>query len=92
MAAYRKKPVVLDAVQFLPKQGQTFPVPTGVKLWPDERGKTPANGSWGYVDSGTRQHVFATDWILTNAKGGITVINDDDFKMNYEPAPVGFTE
>jgi hypothetical protein len=35
---YRKKPVIVEAVQFLPSKTEKFDIPDGVHLWSDEHG------------------------------------------------------
>lgn len=89
MAKYRKKPAVteVDAVQFLPSKTGPFDVPVGMKLWPNERGATPRNMSWGYIDTpdGTF-HVMAGDWILTDSVGDHYYLSNEAFEYLYEPA------
>lgn len=83
MAKYRKKPIVIEAVQFDPQQ-QSWP--EGVKPWPNERGVQPRDMSWGYIQTleGT-MHVMAGDWIITGVNGEKYPCKPDIFEKTYEP-------
>lgn len=79
---YRKKPVVVEAVQFDP---DTYPWPDGMQPWPDEHGNTPKDMSWGYIDTlEGRMHVRADDWIITGVKGERYPCKPDIFTATYE--------
>lgn len=83
MAKYRKKPLIVDAVQFKP---QEHPWPTCIKPWPDEQGIHPRDTSWGYIDTlEGRHHVLANDWIITGIKGEHYPCKPDIFVQTYEP-------
>ncbi len=80
---YRKKPVVIDAVQFDPHQR---PWPDGVKPWPDEHGIQPRDASWGYIQTlEGRMHVLAGDWIIRGIVGELYSCKADIFAKTYEP-------
>ena len=80
---FRKKPVVIEADQFIPN----VHVPEGMHLWLDEKGMQPKDMTWGYVDTlEGRHHVMAYDWIITGVKGEKYPCKDDIFKMTYEKA------
>lgn len=79
---YRKKPVVIEAVQFDPQAEQW---PGGVQRWPDGYGVVPRDMSWGYIDTlEGRMHVQAGDWIITGIKGEIYPCKPDIFAATYE--------
>lgn len=81
MAKYRKKPVVIDAVQFDPDQQ---PWPEGVKPWPQNR-PSPMNGSVGYIRTlEGDHHVTPGDWIITGVKGERYPCKPDIFEATYE--------
>ncbi len=77
MAKYRKKPVVIEADQFLGGPCDT---------WPD--GVMASFGPTGY-DIGTlegRHEVTVGDWIITGVKGERYPCKPDIFAMTYDPA------
>lgn len=82
MAQYRKKPVVIEAVQFDP---HSHPWPEGVIPWgPD--GSRPRDTSWGYIQTlEGRMHVLAGDWIITGVAGEKYPCKPDIFAVTYEP-------
>jgi len=78
---FRKKPVVIEAEQFIPDQ----PIPDGMKLWPDENGVQPRDMSFGFIETlEGRMHVQAGDWIITGVKGEKYPCKPDIFKATYE--------
>ena len=79
---YRKKPIVIEAVQFIPGH----PIPTGMKLWHNEKGIQPRDMSHGYIETleGV-MHVQAYDWIIKGVKGEFYPCKPDIFKATYEP-------
>lgn len=80
MAKYRKKPIVIEAVQFDPQQ-QSWP--EGVKCWPG--GYEPVDGTWGYIQTLEGQmHVMAGDWIITGVNGERYPCKPDIFEKTYE--------
>ena len=84
MPKFRKRPVEIDAEQFVPNKH----VPRGMKLWPDENGAIPRDMSWGFVITihGQRQHVQAGDWIVIEPDGVHHYpIKPDIFEATYEP-------
>jgi hypothetical protein len=84
MSKYRKKPVIIEAEQFLWPSGK--PVPPGQMFieWPvetDERGvylTIPTLEGNHRADSG--------DWIITGVKGERYPCKPDIFTATYEPA------
>jgi hypothetical protein len=85
MAKFKTKPVIIEAEQFIAKQGGPV-FPKGMHPWPDEYGDRPRDGSWGYCD--TRQgrvSVHAQDWIITLADGESYPCKPDVFENKYEP-------
>ena len=82
---FRKKPVIIEAEQFISSKTEPMKVPKGMHLWPDEHGATPRDMSWGYCD--TRQgrvHVQSRDWIITLADGESYPCKPDVFENKYE--------
>ncbi len=85
MPKFRKKPIIIEAEQFLPNSRQEFHVPVGVKLWPDEDGLQPRDMSWGYIDTlEGRMHVQSGDWIITGVNGEVYPCKPDIFEKTYE--------
>jgi hypothetical protein len=81
MGKYRKKPVVIEAVQFNP---HSQPWPEGVKPWSDED-LQPRDMSWGYIETlEGRMHVTAGDWIITGVKNEKYPCKSDIFEATYE--------
>lgn len=56
--------------QFFASGRDTKPV-VGMRLWPDDDGLQPRDGSWGYVvhADGVREHVQHGDWIVPDRNG-----------------------
>ena len=80
MAKYRKKPVVIEAVQFDPHQ---HPWPEGVIPWGNVQ---PRNMSWGYITTlEGDHHVQAGDWIIRGVAGELYPCKDEIFRKTYEP-------
>jgi hypothetical protein len=95
MAKYRKKPVVIEAVQFLPQgpgSGGSF---DAMPKWLEE---AYANGTVTRVEEpgkGARLRIKtlegplygdAGDWIIRGVKGEIYACKPDIFAATYEPA------
>jgi hypothetical protein len=79
MALYRKRPIVIEAVQFDP---QSHPWPEGVIAWGDLQ---PRDMSWGYIDTPEgKMHVIAGDWIITGIAGEKYNCKDAIFQASYE--------
>lgn len=79
MQKYRKKPVVIEAVQFDPHQ---TPWPDGVIPWTTVQRR---DMSWGYIQTLERKmSVLAGDWIITGVAGEKYPCKDDIFKATYE--------
>lgn len=80
MARYRKKPVVIDAVQFTGENLDELRrfVPEEVR---DNRVGHPL-GIW--TPEGVMS-VSVGDWIIKGVKGEFYPCKDDIFKMTYEP-------
>lgn len=79
---FRKKPVVIDAEQFIIGAEK---LPQGMKLWPDENGSRPRDMSHGYIDTlEGRMSVSANDWIIKGIKGEFYPCKPDIFDQSYE--------
>jgi hypothetical protein len=80
MAKYRKKPVIIEAIQFDPHQ---HPWPECIKPW-DKEWK-PKDMSWGYIETlEGNMHVQAGDWIIKGVKNEFYPCKPDIFKATYE--------
>lgn len=76
---YKKKPVVIEAVQFDPSSGVW---PACVIPWSDAR---PKDMSWGYIETlEGKMSVLAGDWIITGIKGEKYPCKPDIFEATYE--------
>ena len=85
MSRYRKKPVVIEAIQFkginIAEIAQ-FLVSGGVKFVPDMR----------YVDIVTLEGTMRADigdWVIRGVKGEFYPFKPDIFEATYEPAGAG---
>ena len=75
---YRKKPVVIEAVQFLkmgdhPSVVEAPESPTGFGIHTLEH-------------TGIKHEVTLGDWIITGVKGEVYACKPDIFEQTYEPA------
>lgn len=92
MSRYRKKPVVIEAVQFQWRDGEGIPDIPGVKF-EDWKGARTAGGEkaapvveTAYVDTLEGPlHVSRGDWIITGIKGERYPCKPDIFAVTYEP-------
>jgi hypothetical protein len=79
MAKYRKKPVVIEAVQYFNRMRAEDKLPEGVVIVP-----------WGPSDQpvvhtlGGDMRVLDTDWIVTSVKGERYPVRADIFAATYE--------
>lgn len=81
MAKYRKKPVIIEAVQFDPHRQ---PWPDGVIPW---REVQPRDGSWGYIETlEGRMHVMGGEYIITGVAGEKYPCKEAIFAQTYELA------
>lgn len=81
MAKYRKRPIIVEAIQFDPHTQW----PAGVYSW-HEVGYQPRDGSWGYIDTlEGKMHVMAGDWIITGVNQEKYPCKPDIFAKTYEP-------
>lgn len=85
MAQYRKKPVVIEAIQWLPDQPQRLP-----KWWVDATHdetlhEHPEHPEWLFINTleGTMR-ADPGDWIIRGVKGEIYPIKADIFEETYE--------
>lgn len=81
---FRKKPVVIQAVQFTPQEDGKFSIPEGVVLWGKDDAR-PRDMSWGYIETlEGKMHVNALDWIVTGVNGERYPVKPDIFDKTYE--------
>lgn len=92
MSQYRKKPVVIDAVQYVyPNMdavaefaGPDFPVSIGERV---EGGRELIISTLEDGSLGQAKHVASpNDWIIRGVKGEIYACKPDIFAASYEPA------
>lgn len=80
MPKFRKKPVVIEAVQVTANTGERLP--EGFQLY----NFVPPNGAVGFVDTlEGRMDVRLGDWIITGVKGEKYPCKPDIFAATYEP-------
>lgn len=87
MPRYRKRPVVIEAVQYLGNNGSE------VDRWMQERGHEPAAiEQWrGPLFVNTNHGVAIakpTDWIIYTEAGELYPCSEAEFRKNYELAEV----
>lgn len=80
---FRRKPVVIDAVQFDP---EVKPWPECIIPW-DAGGYAPRDMSWGYINTPeARRNVQSGDWIITYLSGAeYDLMKPEIFALTYEP-------
>jgi len=85
MTKYRRKPLVLDAVQFFAdwENGPIDHLPAGMDG--DYRDRFPMDAYWWVNTLEGQMTVNEGDWILTGVNGEHWVVRDDIFKETYEP-------
>lgn len=89
MTYYRRKPVIIEAFQYLPDNDGNFVCPDWFE-WDELMVSRPpcirclmlipglcGNGKGG-------QTAFSGDWVIRNADGTLAVYHDDAFHENYE--------
>lgn len=84
---YRKKPVVIEAVQFDPLFAHKLELPDGVI-----GSNSPGSDNWAYIGCEFwietlegKMKVSAGDWIITGVKGERYPCKPDIFAATYEP-------
>lgn len=91
---FRKKPVVIDAVQFTEEVRDAYlfdktPLPNGVQIFrthlhPPTR---KVYSAAAYIDTlEGRMEVSIGDWVITGVKGEHYACKPDIFDLTYEPA------
>ena len=70
---FRRKPEIVDAVQYVPDQGM-------------EEGFTHyADSIRPYLTIGlSRQYIMPGDYILTHANGSLSIVNSEEMNNNWE--------
>lgn len=86
MAKYRKKPVVIEATQWL--GWDKGPHDLGVEEEPNT-----ARQATGWITTLEGGHVVTPgDWIITGIKGEKYPVKDEIFRLTYEPVSAGENE
>lgn len=92
MPQFRKKPVVIEAVQFEWQPGRGVPDIPGVKFerWtvvktPDGLKDAPIVESAYIMSLEGKLHVTRGDWIITGVQGERYPCKPDVFALTYEP-------
>lgn len=89
MEKYRKKPVVIEAVQWF-KHGDHIAVE---KYSQNTIDRHPAYDCCGFITTPEGiMNVIPKDWIITGVKGELYPVKDEIFKETYEPVSEGRTE
>jgi hypothetical protein len=79
MGKFRKKPVVVEAVQWLPyRVGDWSEVPDGMFYDPNQ-------DAWFCSTLEGNLKVSAKDWIVTGVMGEVYPVKPDIFEATYEP-------
>ena len=85
MARYRKRPVVIEASQWL-RHGD-HPSVVELPLWHPSSDNATCPHEFGWVETLEGGHVVSTgDWIITGVKGEHYPCKPDIFAATYEPA------
>jgi hypothetical protein len=81
MKKYRKKSIVVEAVQFDPKKEW----PKCIVPWKNSGYSQPRDTSWGFIDTlEGRMHVLNGDWIIKGINGEFYPCRPDIFEKTYE--------
>ena len=91
MSKYRKKPVVIEAIQFTEAMiGEEVPLPEGVWFGSRSLGPPPERTVYSYSyyinTLEGKMAVSVGDWIITGVKGEKYPCKPDIFEATYEPA------
>lgn len=82
MPRYRKKPVIIDAVQMLDRT----PLPAGVCDGGHGCQGGGPEGSWPHIHTLEGDHTWTPgDWVITGVKGERYFCKPDIFTATYEP-------
>ena len=88
---FRKKPIVVDAVQFTEAmaKGTDGPLPKGVIMGSRHIGPPPERELYSHrhyiVTTEGKMNVQVGDWIITGVAGEIYPCKPDIFEATYEP-------
>lgn len=88
MPKFRKKPVVIEAVQYSNSMREHGKLPDGVHIvpWDKPPGGLPP-GDYPTIHTLEGDHLVSHgDWVITGVKGEKYPCKDDIFKSTYEPA------
>lgn len=93
MAKFRKKPVVIEAVQLTEERAFAYldhgmPLPDGVRFWSSrvDPGRVISHFHCT-IDTLEGEHVVSIgDWVITGVKGERYPCKPDIFALTYEPA------
>ena len=85
MAKYRKKPLMVEAIQFDPSK----PLPLGVTEWDHKAYWTRRDGegvskSYSFINQGHAEAIKKGDWIVTSNLGERYVIPDGVFQKTHD--------
>ncbi|KKM01922.1 hypothetical protein LCGC14_1789580 [marine sediment metagenome] len=92
VAKYRKKPIVIEASQWVPVTSGGDHAAVGHYRTPDGDAETPCKHcgcrmhDHGWIDTLEGGHIVCHgDWIITGIKGEIYPCKPDIFEATYEP-------
>lgn len=84
MAKFRKKPVVIEAVQYFDWMRKEGKLPEGVYICPWDE---PYNDDLPTIHTLEGDHIVSEgDWVITGVKGEKYPCKPDIFALTYEPA------
>jgi hypothetical protein len=94
MAAYRKKPVVIEATQYTEAvrdahlfDGGALPAGVSIPSFTIHRGDRKVRSAVAYIETlEGRMTVSLDDWVITGVQGEHYPCKPDIFAMTYEPA------
>ena len=84
--AYRRKPVIIEAFQYLPDSDGNFVCPDWFK-WDELMISRPPCVRCLMIRTGVKdegQTACRGDWVLRYANGALAICHDDFFHENYE--------
>lgn len=78
--AYQRKPIIIEAFQYLPDSDGNFVCPDWFK-WDELMVSRPPCARSLMICG---QTAFSGDWVIRNVNGTLAVCHDDFFHENYE--------
>lgn len=86
MAKFRKRPVIIEAVQYFDWMREKGELPEGVVMSHWEGGTFTKSGDWPTIRTLEGDHIVCPgDWVITGVAGEHYPCRDDIFRQTYEP-------